>query len=220
MDDRAEWETYTVANTNGGLPNDWVYGLAEGKGGEVWIATEGGLARFAEGRWSHWSHQDGLGADYDLVKGEITFRNDPGQASSHHAMQKKEQGLSGVDIAYHPNYVISIAVGDDGRVWAGTWGGGLSVFDGTSFKTYTRKDGLPANHVFMLRKDGQGALWAGTSQGLAKFDGQAFTRFGTEDGLYSDNVFSMAFTDKGEAWVGSFGGITRFPGVPRKHAAN
>ena len=47
--DRCKWELHTVENTKGGLPNDWVYGLAEGKNGSVWLATEGGLARFARG---------------------------------------------------------------------------------------------------------------------------------------------------------------------------
>jgi ligand-binding sensor domain-containing protein len=219
LDHATSWETYTVAKTGGGLPNDWVYGLAEGKNGEIWFGTEGGLARYVDGTWTNWSHKDGLGASYEQVKAEIPFRNDPGQASSHHAMQKKEQGLGDVDIAYNPNYIISLAVDDDGRVWAGTWGGGLSVFDGASFATYTMKDGLPANHVFMLRKDPKGGLWVGTSQGLAKFDGKSFERFGVADGLYSDNVFSMAIAEGGDVWVGSFGGITQFPGGLRKKRA-
>ena len=32
-------------NTDGALPNDWVYALHAGKNGEVWFATEGGLAQ-------------------------------------------------------------------------------------------------------------------------------------------------------------------------------
>lgn len=48
-----------MENTSGGLPNDWVYGLAAGKNGEVWMATEGGLARYMDGKWSNWNHKDG-----------------------------------------------------------------------------------------------------------------------------------------------------------------
>ena len=219
LDNPQAWETYTVQNTGGGLPNDWVYGLAEGKNGDMWVATEGGLAHLVEGKWTNWSHKDGLGAEYETVKAEIPFRNDPGQASSHHAMQKKEQGLAGVDIAYNPNYVISLAVDDDGRVWAGTWGGGLSLFDGRSWRTYTTKDGLPANHVFMLRRDPRGTLWVGTSKGLAAFDGTRFNAYGKNEGLFSENVFSMAFAENGDAWVGSFGGVARFPGGIKKRLA-
>ena len=33
LKERSRWELFTVANTGGGLPNDWVYGLAEGRDG-------------------------------------------------------------------------------------------------------------------------------------------------------------------------------------------
>ena len=96
------WETYTVENTNNGLPNDWVYGLDLGKNGEVWFATEGGLARFQDDQWTSWNHKDGQGADYDLVKDDNTFKNDPATVSSHHARQKIEMGLENVNTAYNP----------------------------------------------------------------------------------------------------------------------
>jgi ligand-binding sensor domain-containing protein len=208
LDEVEAWDLYTVANTGNGLPNDWVYGLAEGKNGEMWLATEGGVARFKDEQWTRWTHSEGLGAPYELVKSQIDFANDPGQASRHHAQQKKEQGLQDVSIAYNPNYVISIAVDDDGSVWAGTWGGGLSHFDGKEWRTFTMADGLPSNHVFMLKKI-DGVLWVGTNHGLAKYDGKAFTKYGTGDGLFSDNVFSLAFGADGTTWVGSFGGVAR-----------
>jgi ligand-binding sensor domain-containing protein len=219
LDDLDKWQLFTVENTKGGLPNDWVYGLAEGKNGEVWLATEGGLARYKDGEWTNWNHRNGLGASYEEVKAAIPFRNDPGAQSSHHAIQKKEQGLEGVDVAYNPNYIIALLVGDDGRVWAGTWGGGLSIFDGKTWKTYTTKNGLPANHIFMLRKDRAGNIWIGTNNGLARFDGRKFEVFTKADGLFSDVVFSIAFAEDGATWVGSFGGVARFYKGLRQAAA-
>lgn len=209
LDSVEAWEVYTVENTKGGLPNDWVYGLAEGKDGIIWVATEGGVARYQDKQWTRWTHAEGLGAPYEKVKEQIDLRNDPGQASRHHAQQKKEQGLENVSVAYNPNYVISIAVDEKGGVWAGTWGGGLSYFDGTTWKTYTVSDGLPSNHIFMLRKDSKGVLWIGTNRGLAKYDGKNFAVYGTQHGLLSNNVFSIAFPDGGATWVGSFGGVAR-----------
>lgn len=219
LDDIGNWELYTVENTAAGLPNDWVYGLAEGKSGEIWMATEGGLARFAKGQWSHWNHADGLGASYETVAADIQFQNDPGQYSAHHARQKKEQGLSDITVAYNPNYIISLVVDDDGGVWAGTWGAGLSHFDGSTWRTFTKNDGLPGNHIFALKKDASGTLWIGTSSGLAKYDGESFAVFGTMDGLYSDTVFAIDVAPDGNAWVGGFGGVAWFPQGLVKHAA-
>lgn len=210
LDDIEGWELHTVKNTDGGLPNDWVYGLAEGKNGEIWLATEGGLARYVDNKWTNWNHQKGLGAKYDVVKADIKFKEDPGKQSGHHASQKKEQGLENVDIAYNPNYVIALAVDKDGKVWTGTWGAGLSVFDGEKWRTFTKKDGLPGNHIFMLENDPSGDLWIGTNEGLARYDGSRFELYDQNSGLFNNNVFSMAFASDGAVWVGSFGGVARY----------
>lgn len=216
FDDPESWDTFTVENTQGGLPNDWVYGLRAGVNGEVWMATEGGLARYKDNEWTNWAHKDGLGAPYEMVREQIEFTRDPAKESSHHARQKIEQGLTGVDIAYNPNYIVALEVADDGSVWAGTWGGGLAHYDGSKWKNYTVADGLPANHVFMLKKDNKGNLWIGTSAGLVRHDGEKYEVYTSLEGLYANNVFSFAIGKGDNLWVGSYGGVTRFEGYPSK----
>lgn len=208
LKDRTKWELHTVASTKGGLPNDWVYGLAEGKDGIVWLATEGGLARYVEGKWDNWNHAKGQGAPYELVKDDLAFKNDPSKVSSHHARQKQEMGLQGIDTAYNPNYIVSLVAARDGTVWAGTWGGGLAHFDGKQFRNYTTKDGLPGNHVFMLHQSKDGDLYIGTNAGVTKFKDEKFSApLTTADGLFSNAVFSMDTAPDGSLWVGSFGGV-------------
>ncbi len=211
LDNPDKWIIHDVENTQGGLPNEWVYGLEEGKDGVMWFATEKGLAQFKNGQWRNWQHEHGLGAAYELVKDDIMFKHDPSKTSRHHAQQKVEQGMSRVNVAYNPNYIVSLKVDRNGIVWCGTWGGGLARFDGESWRNFTVKDGLPANHVFMLDLDKDGELWVGTSHGLAKLneDGESFTVITRNDGLYADNVFSMAEAGDGTLWVGSFGGVAR-----------
>jgi ligand-binding sensor domain-containing protein len=207
LKDPSAWELHTVESTKGGLPNDWVYGLAEGKNGEVWLATEGGMARFADGQWENWNHSRGVGADYEKVKQDIAFKNDPAKESLHHAQQKKEMGLQDVDQAYNPNYIISLVVDQDGTVWAGTWGGGLAHYDGKEWHNLTTVEGLPGNHVFMLHRDQKNRLWIGTNNGLAVKEGDHFRTMRAEDGLFNNTVFSMATTSDGGMWVGSYGGV-------------
>ncbi len=212
--DRASWELHTVQSTSGGLPNDWVYGLAEGKNGDIWLATEGGLALYRNGQWSNWNHAKGLGAPFEKVKHAIAYKNDPSKQSTHHARQKEEMGLQGVDVAFNPNYIVAIEVDRDGLVWVGTWGGGLGRFDGKQWKNYTTVEGLPGNHVFMLHLDSKGRLWVGTNNGLARMNGEQFDTLRTGDGLFADNVFAMTTTAEGALWVGSYGGVAHI----RKHA--
>ena len=210
LKDRSKWELHTVESTKGGLPNDWVYGLAEGKNGEVWLATEGGLAQVKDGKWQNWNHAKGLGADYERVKNAIEYKTDPSKVSEHHARQKEEMGLSKIDVAYNPNYIIALAVDAQGIVWAGTWGGGLSRYDGKTWQQYTVTEGLPGNHVFMLHIDPKGTMWIGTNNGLAKMNKEGgFDVLTMKDGLFNNAVFSMATAKDGTLWVGSFGGVAR-----------
>jgi ligand-binding sensor domain-containing protein len=104
---------------------------------------------------------------------------------------------------------VALEVDNDGVVWCGTWGGGLSSFDGDRWQSYTVADGLPGNHVFMLHVDPAGVPLVGTNNGLARLDHGTFTRFTTDDGLFSNRIFSMATADDGSKWVGGFGGVAR-----------
>ena len=210
LDDVDAWRLFTVKNTQGGLPNDWVYGLAAGKNGEVWMATEGGLARYQNERWDHWTHAEGLGADYDEVKDAIDFDSDPGRLSSHHARQKKDQGIADIPVAYNPNYVVSLAVDKKGIVWAGNWGAGLNRFDGQTWRHYTTADGLPGNHVFSLHILPDGRLLVGGNRGAAVFDGENFVSFDVHAGLQSNTVFSIAAAAKA-VWLGGYGVASWLP---------
>jgi len=209
LKDRSKWDVYTVENTKGGLPNDWVYSLEEGKNGEIWLATEGGLARFKDDKWQNWNHAKGVGAPYAKIKNDPQYGIDPANFSEHHAKQKKEMGLGDTGVAFNPNYIVSLVVDRDGVVWCGTWGGGLSRYDGKKWHHYTMADGLPGNHVFMLHVDPDGKLWVGTNNGLSSFvDGKFSSALTTDDGLYSNTIFSMATAPDRSQWIGSFGGVT------------
>jgi len=215
LDNPDKWQTFTVENTNKGLPNDWVYALSRGEEGVTWFATEGGLARYKDGVWNNWNHADGLGADYELVKDDIQFKDDPAQYSEHHSRQKVEMGLQDVDVAYNPNYIVALEVTKGDIVWAGTWGGGLARFDGKSWTNFTTKDGLPSNHVFMVYEGRDKRLWVGTGKGLARMeDDGSFTVFTTADGLFSDIIFSMVEAEDGSFWIGSFGAVTHIKSLP------
>ena len=215
LKDKKAWELHTLASTKGGLPNDWVYGLAEGQDGVIWLATEGGLARFEKGKWQNWNHKSGIGADYATVQKSRSRGRDPADFSRHHAKQKREQGLSGVSSAYNPNYVVSLAVDGQNQVWVGTWGAGLSFYDGKKWETMTELDGLPSNLVYMLRLQGE-FLWIGTSRGLVKYHltSKKMKIYTKQHGLFADTVFSMDIHDDGSLWIGSFGGVSHIGQFP------
>lgn len=185
------------------LVNIWVYGIAIDEEGRVWFGTEGGVSMYQDGQWKSWTEEDGLGAPnvQDLPQSPNTGL---GTRSRH--------DLS-VDVgdqqSYNPNYVFATLY-DPGRkgVWFGTWGGGVSLFDGESeWTSYAQPDGLAGNVVYSIAREDDGTLWFGTNKGVSRFDGENWTTI--RHGLPAPHVYSLAIGRNGTIWVGTRGGVTR-----------
>ncbi len=81
-----------------------------------------------------------------------------------------------------------------------------------NWKTFTTKDGLPANKIFCVRADGD-RVWIGTSHGLVLYENETFKTYTTEDGLAHNGVLSIDVSElSGEIWIGTLGGLNRFSG--------
>lgn len=71
---------------------------------------------------------------------------------------------------------MTIAQDPVNRLWVGTFGG-VSVFDGSEFKTYTRADGLISNTITAIAFAQNGISWIGTADGICSFDGLKFRQY-------------------------------------------
>jgi ligand-binding sensor domain-containing protein len=200
--ERAKWQLHTVESTDGGLPSDRVYALAQGKDGGLWFATEGGLARFHRGKWSNWSGAKGLDAPRDEAGSDGAA-----EGTYKHAKPSTEVRSAGTKGATPLDHVTALEAGRRGEIWAGTRDAGLARFDGVTWKSYTVADGLPSNQVSALHFDGNGQLWIGTEEGLAVFRDGKFRIMTTADGLLAGSVRSVTTTADGSIWVGTFGGV-------------
>ena len=56
------------------------------------------------------------------------------------------------------NYIISIAVEPNGRVWCGTHDDGIACFDGNSWITYNTDNGLQNNYVRSIAVGSYGTI--------------------------------------------------------------
>ncbi|WP_422105661.1 two-component regulator propeller domain-containing protein [Winogradskyella sp.] len=75
------------------------------------------------------------------------------------------------------NEVHSILAASDGRIWLGTMGG-VSVFNGSTFTNYTRKEGLASNYVLTLFEDSKGRIWIGTvDKGVSRIENGKIKNF-------------------------------------------
>ncbi len=98
-----------------------------------------------------------------------------------------------------------------GNLWFGTWGAGVSRFDGKTFTTFSVAHGLPQGVVRTMVEDHKGNIWFGTQGGgVSCFDGRSFTNYTTRDGLANDIVVGSNVDRYGTVWFGTFGGLCRF----------
>ena len=201
--DQARFETYYDE-----LVNEWVYGVDIDRHGRVWFATEGGVSMFDGQRWHAWTHEDGLGAPNE--EGLPPSPNTGLGTRTRHDLSVLAQGRP----TYNPNYVFCILVAQDDTVWAGTWGGGVSHFDGRRWRNLTRADGLAGNIVYSIAQDESGVLWFGTNAGLSRYDGRSWHTYGRRDGLLDENIYAIAVAPGGEVWIGTRGEVARLGQAP------
>jgi ligand-binding sensor domain-containing protein len=185
------------------LVNEWVYGVTVDSKKRVWFGTEGGVSMFDGKQWQSWNHKDGMGAP-NADKRPISLNTGLGTRSRHDLSV-----LVDGEPTYNPNYVFCIEAGPDDNIWVGTWGGGVSRFDGKAWHNYTSHDGLAGDIVFSMTRDRDGAWWFGTNKGVSRFDGQHWLTIRREDGLFGDNVYALAAAPNGDVWAGTQSGVAR-----------
>ena len=141
-----------------------------------------------------------------------------------------KDGLGSNDVrAVHPD-----PRNRDGMIWFGTWGGGVSGYDGKGFVDLTTDDGLASNYISAIHHDADGALWFGMSsgtgvnaRGVSRYGGSNGTdrekvvTFTRRDGLvydYVNAIYSNPSDPNGVMWFGTgtpvindlVGGVSRY----------
>jgi len=111
-----------------------------------------------------------------------------------------------IDDGLAQSQVISLILDEKQQVWAGTNGGGVSVYDGFNFKNYTIENGLSSNFIYSLHKDYKNNIWIGTNYGVTVYKNNKFTKIinGFKDG---ENIYTIAETKKGQILIGTDAGI-------------
>ncbi|MDE3199444.1 MAG: diguanylate cyclase [Acidobacteriota bacterium] len=153
-------------------PKGQFFTLARDGRGHLWTASEDGVFRLADDGWekldtgSTGIHPDQLafdGSGYLWAAGP-----------SHDLMRLRISDNRVVEAhSIRTNEILSqqvVALMSDNRGWM--WVGqdaGLSVFDGSTWKSYTQEDGLVWNDVDSdaIYEDRDGSIWVGTSGGLS-----------------------------------------------------
>jgi ligand-binding sensor domain-containing protein/serine phosphatase RsbU (regulator of sigma subunit) len=94
-----------------------------------------------------------------------------------------------------------------GNLWFGTYGGGVSCYNGKTFTNYSTSQGLADNVITSICEDKNGNLWFGNySAGVSCYNGKTFTNYTTSQGLANNATMSICEDKNGYIWVGTNGG--------------
>lgn len=113
------------------------------------------------------------------------------------------------------NWIYDLFQDSHGRIWIGTWGGGLALFDGKTRRILTKQDGLASNAVTSFAEDGTGRIWIATDAGLNVFENDGIR----DAGLTGKSLLDVIVDRHGHVWAGcwratiSGGGLFRFDGT-------
>ncbi len=114
------------------------------------------------------------------------------------------------------SFIYSMYFPTADKVWFGTDGGGINLFDLNTGQavTYSTADGLPSNYIYSIMPDREGHLWLSTDKGLAYITlspSPAITNIGFLDGLANEfNFMSYTRLRNGDFVYGSTNGAVRF----------
>ena len=96
----------------------------------------------------------------------------------------------------------ALALDQNGFLWVGTSGGGLSRFDGSEFTTWTIDNGLLDNSIDALEVDQKGNLWIACGGiGLSKYDGFSFEHYRQDDSLKIGTTPKLQVDKENRIWL-------------------
>lgn len=189
-----------------GLSHNSILSLLVDGEGTLWVGTDGGgLNRIR--RQVFWVVDASLGTTVQSVCPDATngvWIGYNGTRVDHWT----PEGATHYEVT-RPNVnlgVRSVYVDRQGRVWAGTHGGGLFLLRDGRFQPEKGFDDVANPWVSVVFQDREGTLWAGTQGGLAYWDEKNWRTFGSLDGLSGTVVQAIAEAPDGALWVGTDGG--------------
>jgi signal transduction histidine kinase/ligand-binding sensor domain-containing protein len=216
---------YTSSN---GLPDDFVRSILVDSRGTVWAGTRRGLARIEGNKITSLTHADGLGSDSigPLLESTVKVSTRTRTAlPSADLWVGTSAGISHIQGTHIQNFspyqdadrdvVSAIAQENDGTLWVGLHGEGLSRFANGQF-TPIRSSTLPSE-ITSLSVDHEGYLWLRGVRGVYRVALAALHRcadqttkcslpmadYGVADGMPSDAAPAQGMTSVWQAGNGT-----------------
>ncbi|HSJ67260.1 MAG TPA: two-component regulator propeller domain-containing protein [Anditalea sp.] len=200
-----------------------IFSIYEDKIGRIWIGTiSGAYLVKPDGQTFEFIEDIGIPFIYDITEdhegniwfattnsGLIKYKPDTGKNVNYLHEKSNLNSLPS-------NNIICLTLDKKNRLWIGTEGGGLAVYNSSSddFTSFRADKGLPSNIVYKIIEDDLQHLWLSTSNGLVQFNPQTekMKVFSKATGLLSDqfNYKSGIKSQDGTLYFGTLNGFISF----------
>jgi signal transduction histidine kinase/ligand-binding sensor domain-containing protein len=200
------------------LPGSRIQVLFADRESCLWIGTNGGLARLADGKLQMMPVTDPLATASVLAvmedhEGNVWVGTEAGGL---HILREQRFRTIGTREGLTLDGTTAVVEDRAGTIWVGTSGGGLDAvrLSGgkvSAVRSYSSKDGLLSDVILSLAPARNGDLWVGTPDGLNRIRGGSIESFTSADGLPDDFIRSLLADADGSLWIGTRRGLTHWP---------
>ena len=213
------WTVYN-SNTRGFPPGNRITSV-HSHGGLLLIGTDGsGAGVFSNNRWESFRTGNVSGIPSNNVRDVLVYSAEPRRAwlatangvarydDGQWQIYRQAQGLASND-------TLSVAI-DGNRVWVGTNGAGVSVYDGTTWTTYdTSNSKIAHDTVRSITVGPVGRVWLATDGGVSVYDNSSGTwkSYSTfNSSLVHNSVYDIAVDERGRVWIATNAGANLLEG--------
>lgn len=205
--------TSLVAHDDNGrsLPHNTIYDLYADRDGIMWVGTyKKGVSYYSESIFKFNMYEWG---DITCIEQADENRlwlgtNDHGILLWNRSTGKAEPFWRDAE-GQLPNPVVSMLKSKDGKLWVGTFNGGLYCMNGSQIRSYKEGVGnaLASNNVWALVEDDKGRIWiaslGGGLQCLEPVSGTFETYTSSNSALLENNVTSLCWVDNNTLFFGT-----------------
>jgi len=115
--------------------------------------------------------------------------------------------------AFTNDAIYEVYADAENRLWVGTQGNGLVVYEQGEFHQALQDSTLRGINIFALSADAEGNLWLATSKGVLKYRDGSTTAFPELAAIQDMTLSDIAVDAQGHVWIGTTGdGLYRFVG--------
>lgn len=205
--------TSLVAHEDNGrsLPHNTIYDLYADRNGIMWVGTyKKGVSYYSESIFKFNMYEWG-----DITCIEQADENRLWLGTNDHGILLWNRSTGEAEPIWRdserqlPNPVVSMLKSKDGKLWVGTFAGGLYCMNGSQIRSYKEGTGnaLASNNVWALAEDDKGRIWiaslGGGLQCLEPSSGTFETYTSNNSALLENNVTSLCWGDDNTLFFGT-----------------